>query len=418
MVITDFDELYGLEIPDGWTVEKLEPKVGNVKSGKRLPKGYYVVDTHTNHPYIRVIDMRQGYVDTSDLRYVPEEAFSAIQNYRIYKDDIYISVAGTLGIVGQIPEHLDGANLTENANRVTNIKCNIKYLMYWLMGSIIQNTISQTQTLGAQPKLALTRIRNFPVILPPEKEQEKIAGALSDVDILITDLQKLIRKKKDIRQGTMQMLVPGKKRLDGFSGAWTTKPLEKFCDLITDGSHESPSEYLDGFYMPSVKDMTDSGFDFSNCKRISKADYERLVANGCKPEIGDVLIAKDGSMLKYVFPVKENHNIVILSSIAILRPKKNVLSSSYLTYYFRQPRFVEQVIKSNQTGTGVPRIVLKNFKKIELHVPEELNEQEAIASILFDMDNDIWALEKKLKKLVAIKQGMMEELLTGKVRLV
>ena len=418
MVITDFDELYGLEIPDGWTVEKLEPKVGNVKSGKRLPKGYYVVDTHTNHPYIRVIDMRQGYVDTSDLSYVPEEAFSAIQNYRIYKDDIYISVAGTLGIVGQIPEHLDGANLTENANRVTNIKCNIKYLMYWLMGSIIQNTISQTQTLGAQPKLALTRIRNFPVILPPEKEQEKIAGALSDVDILITDLQKLIRKKKDIRQGTMQMLVPGKKRLDGFSGAWTTKPLEKFCDLITDGSHESPSEYLDGFYMPSVKDMTDSGFDFSNCKRISKADYERLVANGCKPEIGDVLIAKDGSMLKYVLPVKENHNIVILSSIAILRPKKNVLSSSYLTYYFRQPRFVEQVIKSNQTGTGVPRIVLKNFKKIELHVPEELNEQEAIASILFDMDNDIWALEKKLKKLVAIKQGMMEELLTGKVRLV
>lgn len=151
MVITDFDELYGFEIPDGWTVEKLEPKVGNVKSGKRLPKGYYVVDTHTNHPYIRVIDMRQGYVDTSDLRYVPEEAFSAIQNYRIYKDDIYISVAGTLGIVGQIPEHLDGANLTENANRVTNIKCNIKYLMYWLMGSIIQNTISQTQTLGAQP---------------------------------------------------------------------------------------------------------------------------------------------------------------------------------------------------------------------------------------------------------------------------
>lgn len=94
------------------------------------------------------------------------------------------------------------------------------------------------------------------------------------------------------------------------------------------------------------------------------------------------------------------------------------MSSSYLTYYFRQPRFVEQVIKSNQTGTGVPRIVLKNFKKIELHVPEELNEQEAIASILFDMDNDIWALEKKLKKLVAIKQGMMEELLTGKVRLV
>lgn len=418
MVITDFDELYGLEIPDDWSVEKLDAKVGNVKSGKRLPKGYYVVDTYTNHPYIRVIDMRQGYVDTSDLRYVPEDAFSAIQNYRIYKDDIYISVAGTLGIVGQIPAHLDGANLTENANRVTNIKCNIKYLMYWLMGSIIQNTISKTQTLGAQPKLALTRIRNFPVILPPEKEQEKIAGALSDIDALVSDLQKLIRKKKDIRQGTLQMLLTGKKRLDGYSGEWIYRPLEKLCELITDGSHESPSECLDGVYMPSVKDMTDSGFDFSNCKRISKADYERLAANGCKPEVGDVLIAKDGSMLKYVFPVMENQNIVILSSIAILRPKKNALSSLYLTYYFRQPRFAEQVIKSNQTGTGVPRIVLKNFKKIVLCVPKELKEQETIANILSDIDMDIWSLEKKVKKLMAMKQGMMEELLTGKVRLV
>lgn len=417
MVITEFDDLYGIEIPDSWSVEKLEPKIGNVKSGKRLPKGYYVVDVHTNHPYIRIIDMRQGYVDTSDLKYVPDEAFPAIQNYRIYKDDIYISVAGTLGIVGQIPAHIDGANLTENANRVTNIKCNIKYLMYWLMSSLIQNTISQTQTLGAQPKLALTRIRNFPVILPPAKEQEKIAEALSDVERLITDLQKLIQKKKDIRQGTMQMLVTGKKRLDGYSREWITKPLEKLCDLITDGSHESPSEYLDGFYMPSVKDMTDSGFDFSNCKRISKIDYERLVANGCKPEVGDVLIAKDGSMLKYVFPVVENRDIVILSSIAILRPKKNAISSSYLTYYFRQPWFVEQVIKSNQTGTGVPRIVLKNFKKIELFVPMDCKEQEAIANILFDIDMDIWLLEKKLKKFMSIKQGMMEELLTGKVRL-
>ena len=412
------NEILKTDIPDDWDIKKLEPDVGFVRSGKRLPKGYYVTPIPTQHPYIRVADMRPGYVDVEGLMYVPDEAYFRIQKYRIYRDDIYISVAGTLGIVGQIPGYLDGANLTENANRITDIKCNIKFLMYWLMSSKIQGLINQTQTLGAQPKLALTRIRNFPIILPPIEEQGQIAEVLCNVDALIVDLEKLIRKKKDVRQGTMQILVTGKKRLDGFSGDWITKSLDKLCDLITDGSHESPSEYLDGFYMPSVKDMTDSGFDFSNCKRISKADYERLVANGCKPEIGDVLIAKDGSMLKYVFPVKEDRNIVILSSIAILRPKKNMLSSSYLTYYFRQPRFVEQIIKSNQTGTGVPRIVLKNFKKIKLHIPVELNEQGAIAGILSDMDTDIWTLEKKLKKLMAIKQGMMEELLTGKVRLV
>ena len=209
------------------------------------------------------------------------------------------------------------------------------------------------------------------IIVPSPKEQERIVEALFDIDNLITDLSRLIRKKKDIRQGTLQLLVTGKQRLNGFDSEWITLPLEKLCELITDGSHESPAECMDGFYMPSVKDMTDNGFDLTDCKRISKYDYERLLANGCKPEIGDVLIAKDGSMLKYVFPVKENNNIVILSSIAILRPKKNILNSSYLTYYFRQPRFVEQVIKSNQTGTGVPRIVLKNFKKIELYFPRD-----------------------------------------------
>ncbi len=256
------------------------------------------------------------------------------------------------------------------------------------------------------------------IIVPSPKEQERIVEALFDIDNLITDLSRLIRKKKDIRQGTLQLLVTGKQRLNGFDSEWITLPLEKLCELITDGSHESPAECMDGFYMPSVKDMTDNGFDLTDCKRISKYDYERLLANGCKPEIGDVLIAKDGSMLKYVFPVKENNNIVILSSIAILRPKKNILNSSYLTYYFRQPRFVEQVIKSNQTGTGVPRIVLKNFKKIELYIPRDSKEQKAIADILADMDVEIWSLERKVKKAVAIKQGMMEELLTGKVRLV
>ena len=204
------NEILKTDIPDDWDIKKLEPNVGFVRSGKRLPKGYYVTPIPTQHPYIRVADMRPGYVDVEGLMYVPDEAYFWIQKYRIYRDDIYISVAGTLGIVGQIPGYLDGANLTENANRITDIKCNIKFLMYWLMSSKIQGLINQTQTLGAQPKLALTRIRNFPIILPPIEEQRQIAEVLCNVDTLITNLRKLIRKKKDIRQGTMQMLVTGK----------------------------------------------------------------------------------------------------------------------------------------------------------------------------------------------------------------
>ena len=367
--------------------------------------------------YVRATDLEQN-LSMADVRYADEYSYKFLEKTSLFGGELLMVKRGEIGKIYFFQMRSKYATLAPNLYLLKlNDGMDSRFLYYYFLSGEGQKKI---KTINASTSLGAIYKDDVKKLLVPAldiKEQKRIAETLTGIDSLITKLQELIVKKKNMRQGTMQMLVTGKKRLDGFSGEWITKPLEKLCDLITDGSHESPSEYLDGFYMPSVKDMTDNGFDFSDCKRISKADYERLVANGCKPEIGDVLIAKDGSMLKYVFPVKENRNIVILSSIAILRPKKNMLSSSYLTYYFRQPRFVEQVIKSNQTGTGVPRIVLKNFKKIELRIPEKLNEQEAIAGILSDMDIDILTLEKKLKKLMAIKQGMMEELLTGKVRL-
>ena len=413
-------------IPEEWNVQSFSDtfRILNNNTYSRAELNYASGQFRNIH-YGDVLILFPEVLDCTreDVPYINDEVRISGSAQPLQDGDVVMADTAEDETVGKVTEVMNTSDKPVMAGLHT-IPCRVKsgeFVPKWL-GYYMNSHLYHDQLL---PYIHGTKVSsvskgslgNTVIIVPKVPEQKRIVDALSDVDALVVDLEKLIQKKKDIRQGTMQMLVTGKKRLDGFSGEWITKPLEKLCDLITDGSHESPSEYLDGFYMTSVKDMTDNGFDFSDCKRISKADYERLVANGCKPEIGDVLIAKDGSMLKYVFPVKENRNIVILSSIAILRPKKNMLSSSYLTYYFRQPRFVEQVIKGNQTGTGVPRIVLKNFKKIELRIPEKLNEQEAIAGILSDMDIDIWTLEKKLKKLMAIKQGMMEELLTGKVRL-
>ena len=419
MVIKDFDEIYCIEIPDSWNVEKLEPKVGNVKSGKRLPKGFYVTDMHTNHPYIRVIDMREGYVDTSELKYVPDEAFSAIQNYRIYKDDIYISVAGTLGIVGQIPAYLDGANLTENANRVTNIKCNVKYLMYWLMSSTIQNIISQTQTLGAQPKLALTRIRNFPVILPSIQEQEKIVEVLSDVDTLIADLQKLIRKKKDIRQGTMQMLVTGKKRLNGFDGEWVKINLSKNSKLKARIGWQglTTAEYLDeGYsYLITGTDFKDGQIDWNGCHYVDYNRYEQdpniQVSNG------DLLLTKDGTIGKVAYVADLTRPATLNSGVFLVKPITDAYTAHFMFYVLESSVF-KAFLQQLSAGSTINHLYQKDLVKFDLYVPPTKEEQEAIAGILFDMDSDIHRLEKKLSKYQKIKQGMMEELLTGKVRLI
>ncbi|WP_407456502.1 restriction endonuclease subunit S [Fibrobacter sp.] len=198
---------------------------------------------------------------------------------------------------------------------------------------------------------------------------------------------------------------------------WEVLPIKGLCTKVTDGSHESPKEVDNGYYMPSVKDMTDLGFCFSDCKQISKNDYLKLERNGCRPEKDDVLIAKDGSILKYAFVMDDELPIVILSSIAILRPNKKKIDSHYFAHYFKKEDFVNKVLSDYKTGTGVPRIVLNNFKEIEIAYPKKIEEQQRIANALSDVDALIANLEKLIAKKKNIKQGAMQQLLTGKKRL-
>lgn len=198
---------------------------------------------------------------------------------------------------------------------------------------------------------------------------------------------------------------------------WAVNTLAELCSQITDGSHESPKDTEYGYYMPSVKDMRMNEFNFANCKKISEKDYLRLINNGCKPQKGDVLIAKDGSILKYSFTLKEDLPIVILSSIAIIRPRPTEIESEYLSLYFRQPKFIEQVLTDFKTGTGVPRIILRNFEKIQISYPYDLTEQYRIASALTSIDSLISSLGKLIEKKKNIKQGTMQQLLTGQIHL-
>ncbi len=200
-------------IPDDWQVLRIE-QIAMVRGGKRLPAGAELLDGQTPHPYLRVTDMRPGGVVLDNIKYVPKHAFSSIRNYRIFTSDLFISVAGTLGLVGKIPAALDGANLTENADRITDIQCDRDYLLYHLMSKRIQSSIEAIRTVGAQPKLALGRIRQFSVPMPPNiDEQRAIAAVLSDMDAEITALEARRDKTRLLKQGMMQELLTGKTRL-------------------------------------------------------------------------------------------------------------------------------------------------------------------------------------------------------------
>jgi type I restriction enzyme, S subunit len=147
-----------------------------------------------------------------------------------------------------------------------------------------------------------------------------------------------------------------------------TFSLDELCTLITDGAHYSPKFCEGGIPMYSVKDMTDQGFSSLNIKTISQKDYSKLKSAGCEPLDDDILIAKDGSVMKHVLKYRHEKNCVLLSSIAILRPNKDIIDPDYLVYSILNSYVKKNIIKNYVSGSGVPRIVLKDFKTIKLKI--------------------------------------------------
>ena len=402
-------------IPVDWSVSDFGCKVKIYRGGSPRPIQDYLTQAEGGINWIKIGNVREGdkYITSTEEKIIPA---GVSRSRSVHAGDFILSNSMSFGrpYILNIDGCIHDGWLTIQEYEKTFSKNFLYYLLS--SDSVYQQYISMAA--GSSVKnLNKEKVSALVVAYPDLGEQEKIADALSSIDSLITTLEKQISKKKAIKQGAMQELLTGKRRLPGFNGAWREVRLEAICSKITDGSHESPPESDVGYYMPSVKDMTSTGFDYSECKKISYADFKKLERNGCRPDIGDVLIAKDGSILKYAFVQEQAETIVILSSIAIVKPLINCVDSFFLAQYFRQQNFVEQVITNYKSGTGVPRIVLKGFKQIELFIPESVAEQATIAKILVDMDKEIAGLEKKLGKYRQVKQGMMQQLLTGKIRL-
>ncbi|WP_299184937.1 restriction endonuclease subunit S [uncultured Psychrobacter sp.] len=200
-------------IPEDWDYLTLD-SMANVRGGKRLPKGKQLVKAQTKHPYIRVADMFMGGVDTTNMLYLTEDTAPLIKNYRIFSNELFISVAGTIGLIGKIPAELDKANLTENADRICNIQGDSTYFLYYLSSQKVQDKILSQITVGAQPKLAIQRINSLDILSPNSiEEQTAIATILADMDAEIQAVQQRLEKTRDIKQGMMQQLLTGKVRL-------------------------------------------------------------------------------------------------------------------------------------------------------------------------------------------------------------
>lgn len=168
------------DIPESWKWVKLG-NIVSVYGGKRIPAGRKLTEVNTGHIYIRVSDMKNGSVNTDNLLYVPNDIYDSISRYIINKEDIYITVAGTIGRVGKIPTELDGANLTENADRLVFTEIHQDWLIQALDSPLIKEQISEATTKVGQPKLAIKRIQKLQIPLPPLAEQKRIVQKLEEI---------------------------------------------------------------------------------------------------------------------------------------------------------------------------------------------------------------------------------------------
>lgn len=343
--------------------------------------------------------------------YVRSQKVEKIDSYSF--DGEAVLTAGDGVGVGKVVHYVNGKfDYHQRVYKISNFDgVDGKYFYHYFKNYFLNQILKYTAKSSVD-SVRMEMISKMRIALPKLHEQVAIATALSDMDDLILSLKKFISKKKLIKEGVMEELLTGKKRINGFNEEWQVIELGNICE-IKDGTHQTPN-YIDyGVPFYSVENVTRN--DFVNTKFISVEEHKELT-KAVKIEKGDILMTRIGSIgdCKYIsWDVDASFYV----SLALLKTKENV-SSKFIAQYSKC-KFFKKQIELNSLQYAIPKkINLGQISNVLVNIPKSVTEQKAIANILSDMDDEIEKLEKKLDKYKNIKNGMMEELLTGKRRLV
>ena len=399
MIETRFKDTKVGRIPEDWQVENItsivQPQKASIKIGpfgSQLKKEFL-----EKSGLYKVYGQENVYSKDFDFcyRFLTEERFRSLQSCEIIPGDFLVSTMGTIGKCAIVPSGIHRGIMDSHLLRLRfRPIINKDWFAYFFASDITQKQISLLSVGGIMDGLSSKIIKNIQVVRPTdEMEQTRIATALSNIDALISELGKLIEKKRAIKQGAMQQLLTGKKRLKGFSEPWLEKKLGEICDVKRGVRVTREALTTEGQY--PVFQNTNYPLGYFNKYNVA-ANTPFVIVGGSAGLVGfsknNYWAADDCAY----FDNCEELNLVFLYYILLLRQNE---------------------IKRHVRTASVPRLDKKNIEDIVLSTPL-LSEQSAIASVLTSMDNEISALEAKKAKFEQIKQGMMQQLLTGKIRLV
>lgn len=409
-------------IPKDWGFETLKDSVSNIvdNRGKTCPTA------KSGIPLIATNCIKEFglYPTFEKIRYVDNETYSNWFRGHPKPNDILFVNKGTPGGVCIVPNPVPFCIAQDMvALRANPEKFDWKYLFAALRSNFIK---SQIQALNVGTSIPHLKKTDFDRIIIP-KPSLKVQKFIGDSYYSICDKIELnLQMNKTLEEMAMALykhwfvdfgpFQDGEfvdSELGEIPKGWEVLSFSDVTSKITDGAHHSPKSVTDGKPMASVKDMNNWGFNISSCRQIDNSDYQKLVKQGCRPLKDDILIAKDGSYLKHAFVVENDLNIVLLSSIALLRP--NGLLHHHLINLNLKLDSVKKRMETIVSGAAIQRIVLKEFRKFSIIVPPLEVQATALESI-DDLIKKCWSNNIENDTLTNLRDTLLPKLISGEVR--
>lgn len=408
-------------IPKDWDTITLE----NAASGNGLVRGPFggalKKDSFVERGY-KVYEQRNAIYGTVEKGeyFIDISKYRQLERFCVQPGDFIVSCSGTIGSIYQIPKGAPEGIINQALLKISlnNEKVDDGFFIAVFRSKSFQERIKENSHGGAMQNLVgMDVFRKTPFQLPPTRaEQEAIAEALGDVEYYIESMEQLIAKKRQIKQGAMQELLIGKRRLPGFNEEWLETRLGNIAHFLRgNGLSKSKLEY-EGRYSCILY-----GELFTTYAQTIQSVVSRTNSPEGLPSVsGDILMPASTTTVGVDLATASaihQERVLLGGDIIVLRKKSpDAFDSNFLANYLTY--IAKRSIADLAQGITIIHMHGSRLKELTVKIPNDINEQIAISALLIDMNAEIEALETKLNKARQIKQGMMQELLTGRIRLI
>lgn len=382
-----------MSLPESWKIQSLQDVCRETISYGIVQCGPHIRD---GIPYIRVSDMDQRELDIEGMLRTSPGIASRFFRSTVEAGDLVYALRGKLGEVRKVPPEVAGANLTQGTARIApRSEISSDYLMWAMRGPDAIRQAGYQAKGSTFVEITLENLRNIQIAVPAPPEQRAIATALSDVDALIAGLEKLTTKKRELKQAAMQQLLTGQTRLPGFSGKWDKTV---FSEILR--HHSGNSSLIKGKQFDRPMPNLFPGFSASG-QDVWCSAYEL--------EGDAIVVSAVGSRCGKAFHATGRW--CAIANTHVVWPDERKIDRRFLSFFVNDEDFW---LKS---GSGQPFVLFKQTFSREVRLPP-IVEQIQIADAISDLEAELETLKNRLSKTREIKQGMMQELLTGRTRLV